>query len=183
MKHVPNILSAFRILLVPVFAAVYFSGIKNSNLLALGVYAVACATDVLDGYLARKYNLITDLGRILDPLGDKLMILAVMTCITLDKVIPLWALVLFVLKEFMMIAGGVFIHKVARVNMPPSNILGKASTVVFFLVCGSLMVFRAIPQNAADLMIAIAIGLTFMALGSYMLTFTAVLKERRETKK
>ena len=182
MKHVPNILSTFRILLVPVFVAVYFSEMKYANLYALGIYALACATDVLDGYIARKYNLITDLGRVLDPMGDKLMILAVMSCITIDKVIPVWALVLFVIKEFMMMMGGVVIHKIARVDMPSSNFLGKASTVVFFLVCGSLMAFRSIPPNMADMMIAIALGLTFLALGSYMLTFTAVMKERGEKK-
>ncbi len=182
MRNVPNILSAFRILLAPVFAIAYFSHAQNPQIIALIVYGVASLTDVLDGYIARKYDITSELGRVLDPLGDKLMVCTVLACITVDGIIPLWAIILFVCKELLMLAGGLVIHNVAKVDMPSSNFIGKASTVVFFVVCSILMVFRSIPANIAEFMIAIALGLTFMALGSYVLSFTAVMKERKEHK-
>lgn len=171
MKNVPNILSGFRICLVPVFIATYFCEKDNMHLAAVIIYAIASLTDVLDGYIARKYNLITNLGRILDPIGDKLMTLSVMTCITIDKLIPLWALILFAIKEILMLTGGFIIHKKWKMNMPSSNKLGKASTTIFFLVCGALILFPQIPRALADGMIAVAIVITFVAFGSYLFTF------------
>ena len=86
-KNVPNILSAFRIALVPVFVAAYFLDGGKVKVFAAAVYALATLTDFLDGFIARKYNLITNLGRVLDPIGDKLMTLAVVSCITIDRII------------------------------------------------------------------------------------------------
>lgn len=180
MKSVPNILSAFRICLVPVFFIVYFRNPEESNWPPLMVYAVASLTDILDGYIARKYRATSNLGRVLDPAGDKLMQFAVLTCITVDWLIPLWALLLFVLKELTMLLGGLIIHRRLKMDMPPSNFIGKTATVLFFVVCAALMVFPGMPRHIADTIIAVAIGMMFMALGSYVLTFTAVLREARK---
>jgi phosphatidylglycerophosphate synthase len=83
--NIPNILSLFRLCLVPVFPLVYFSGMPYANLWAALVYAGAAATDVLDGLLARRLNMITRLGRLLDPLADKLMGAAVIVCVAPSK--------------------------------------------------------------------------------------------------
>lgn len=175
MKNVPNILSSFRIALVPAFIAVYFCGAENARWYAAGVYALAAITDILDGIIARKFNATSNLGRILDPLGDKLMTFSVLLCITIDKIIPLWAVTLFFLKELAMLSGGLIIGRIKKVDMPASNFMGKASTVVFFVVCVVLMLFD-IEKQIADMMIAIAIVITFMALGGYVITFTSVMK-------
>ncbi|MDR2502422.1 MAG: CDP-alcohol phosphatidyltransferase family protein [Oscillospiraceae bacterium] len=175
---IPNLLSAFRICLVPVFYAAYFLDSHAVKVYALAVYALASFTDFLDGYIARKFKLTSNLGKILDPLGDKLMMVSVLTCITIDGVIPLWALITAGIKEALMGIGGLVIHRKVKSDIPPSNILGKTSTVVFFLVCATLMLFPAIPGSTAALMIGVAIALMLMALGSYILTFTAVIKRR-----
>jgi len=173
MKNVPNILSAFRICLVPVFIITYFRE-EELHILAVVVYAVASLTDVLDGYIARRYNLITNLGRILDPIGDKLMTLAVMTCITIDRIIPPWALALFAIKEILMLIGGLVIHKKWKMSMPPSNWLGKVSTAIFFVVCGTLILFPGISKPVSEGMIALAIGMALVALGSYSFMFKSI---------
>jgi len=176
MKFVPNIISIFRICLVPVFVVVYFSDENDHNLYAVLIYALAAFSDFLDGFLARRYKVSSNLGKVLDPLGDKLMTIAVMVCITIDGLIPLWAVLLAGLKELMMGAGGLLLHKKAQAEIPASNIIGKASTVVFFLVCVTLMLFRDISRWGSITLISLAIGLTFIALVSYLIKYIKIMK-------
>lgn len=179
MKNVPNILSSIRICLVPVFALAYYTESGSIKIYAAAVYALASFTDFLDGYIARKYNLISNLGKILDPLGDKLMTLTVLVCITIDQVIPVWAVVIAVLKELLMLLGGIIIRKKEGGEIPSSNIIGKTSTVVFFVVCVTLMLFKHISANIATLMISAAIALMLLALVSYIRTFIYVVKKNK----
>ncbi len=178
MKNVPNILSSIRICLVPVFVAAYFCQSGNVKIYAAVVYALASATDFLDGYIARRYDLTSNLGKILDPIGDKLMTLTVLTCITIDGVIPIWAVAAVLIKELIMVAGGAVIQRKQGGTIPPANIFGKTSTVVFFVVCVTLMLFRSIPETAATLMITAAIVLMMLALVSYVTTFIRVIKNK-----
>ena len=177
VKKLPNILSTIRICLVPVFIAVYFSEEGTVKVYSALVYAVASFTDFLDGYLARKYGNTSNLGKVLDPLGDKLMTVAVMVCITIDGIIPLWAVLAAFCKEALMGIGGLVMHKKLKTEIPPSNIIGKLSTVTFFLVCVTLMLIEGISRTAATVMISVAIGLMFVALGSYILNFMGVAKK------
>ena len=178
VKVVPNVLSIFRICLVPVFIVVYFSGAYDTKLYPALVYAIASFSDFLDGFLARKLKASSKLGMILDPLGDKLMTISVMVCITIDGIIPFWAVLIAGIKEILMAIGGLVIHKVAHANILPSNLLGKTSTVVFFLVCVALMLFRDIPGGVAIVMISFAIALTLCALASYLNKYIIVMKNR-----
>lgn len=181
VKNIPNILSSIRICLVPVFVVAYFhepssvSNFTHVKIFASIVYAIASFTDFLDGYIARKYNLTSSLGKILDPLGDKLMTLAVLTCITIDNIIPVWAVLIAVCKELLMMIGGALIRKKEGGEIPPSNIIGKTSTVVFFVVCVTLMLFN-IPDKVATIMISCALVLMLVALASYIQTFIRVMK-------
>jgi len=176
VKFIPNIISVFRICLVPVFIVVYFSDDTDNNLYAVLIYALAAFSDFLDGFLARKFEVSSNLGKVLDPLGDKLMTISVMVCITIDGLIPLWAVLLAGLKELLMGAGGLVLHKKAHVELPPSNLIGKTSTVVFFLVCVTLMLFRKLSEWASILLISVAIGLTFVALVSYLIKYVRIMK-------
>ena len=180
MKIVPNIISFFRICLVPVFIIVYFADEHDTKLYPAFVYALATASDFLDGFLARRYKASSSLGMVLDPLGDKLMVFSVMVCITIDKIIPLWAVLIVGIKEVLMAIGGFVIHKVIRIDIPPSNLLGKTSTVVFFLVCVALMVFRELPNAAAIALISFAIGLTLLALAGYLIRYVRLMKNREK---
>ena len=85
LKHIPNVLSVIRILLVFVFVYLVFAG--DNLFAAVIVFLVAGATDVVDGFLARKYNWITNLGKLLDPFADKLMQCTVLVCLCLKKII------------------------------------------------------------------------------------------------
>lgn len=177
VKNVPNILSSIRICLVPVFVVSYFCDRATSHvkIYAAAVYALATFTDFLDGYIARKYNLKSNLGRILDPLGDKLMTLAVLTSITIDRVIPIWTVLIAVIKEALMLIGGAIVRKKEGGEIPSANIIGKTSTVVFFIVCVTLMLF-SIPERIATAMMGFAILLMLLALASYTRIFVRIMR-------
>jgi CDP-diacylglycerol--glycerol-3-phosphate 3-phosphatidyltransferase len=167
---------------VPIFIVAYFSDERDIKLFAVFVYALATFSDFLDGFLARKLKASSNLGKILDPLGDKLMTFSVILCMTIRGPIPVWAVLIVGIKEILMAIGGFIVHKVANVEIPPSNLIGKTSTVVFFLVCVTIMLFKDIPHIAAVGMVSGAIVLMFAALASYINTYVKVMKnkDRRE---
>ena len=178
MKIVPNIISIFRICLVPVFILVYFIDERDTKIYAIIVYACAAFSDFLDGFLARKYKASSNLGKLLDPLGDKVMTFTVLLCITIDGILPVWTVVIVGVKEILMAIGGFVVHRVAHVEIPASNIIGKVSTVVFFLVCVTVMLFE-IPGNIIVIMVSCAILLALLALASYIRTYARVMKARK----
>jgi len=181
VKHVPNILSIFRICLVPVFVLAYFLDPRDIKVYAIIIYAFAALTDLLDGYIARKFDAQSNLGNVLDPLGDKLMTFAAIICLTITTPILFWAVFIFFVKEALLGIGGLVIHRVAKADIPPANYLGKASTVVFFIVCGALMIFTTLPDNVVLILMSLAIGLTLVALGRYIVSYSSVMKSRGNT--
>lgn len=106
MKHIPNILSAIRLIMVGIFAYFFQQG---NYLAAVLVYGAAFLTDILDGYLARHFHWITDLGKILDPLADKLMLLCALFCFYQEGWLPLFIPMLAALKELAMLLGGLMV--------------------------------------------------------------------------
>ncbi len=166
--NLPNILSIFRMLLVPVFILVFFSDSPDAYIYAAGVYALAGITDVLDGIIARKFNLITRLGKILDPLADKMMTITVLICITIKNLIPWWLLALVFAKDALLIVGGIKLYN-ERAAVFKSNLLGKLATV--FLVTGGIIIIlfqkhlSPIFETAYSF---IAVVLSFLAFFSYI---------------
>ena len=131
LKNIPNVLSIIRICLVGVFVYVFFSNHPNNLIWALVVFLSAGLTDVIDGFLARRFNWITNLGKILDPLADKLMQCTVLVCMLIKDMIPLWLVIPFILKEFLILLGGLLVIKKRKVVVV-SNIFGKATVVLFY---------------------------------------------------
>ena len=181
MKNIPNILSTIRILLVPVFVLVFFSGTENAHAAAALVFLAASVTDFLDGYIARRFNFITNLGKILDPAGDKLMTLAMVICLAIEGTIPGWIPCFFGSKEVLMAAGGIFIHGRITREMPSSNFLGKTATFVLFCVGVVLMLFDVPPAFALG-MIIVTVLLAAAAFISYIVMFAEIWKKHRSKK-
>ena len=107
--NIPNILTAIRFFLIPVFCIVYFSSINNQFMISIIIFLISGITDVLDGYIARKYDMVTKWGTLLDPLADKLMLLTVLFCLSRTHVIPIWIFILILAKEGLMILGGLLL--------------------------------------------------------------------------
>ena len=100
-------LTMLRFALVPVTTIFIYFGMLIP---ALAAYIVACATDLLDGYIARRYHLITEEGVLLDPLADKLMSVFAVIAFTVTGVLPTFVLVVIIIKEGIMVAGGIFFY-------------------------------------------------------------------------
>jgi len=169
MKHLPNILSGLRLILVGVFVVLFRAG---RYLPALSVFVFAFFTDVLDGQLARANGWVTNLGKLLDPLADKLMTLAALVCIYFGK-LKLVYLVLFLLmavKELLMVVGGLFMVRrnvVAMAFWP-----GKIATGLFAVgVMLSLLSFLSLKVEPWNLWIlSAATATSYFALIYYAVT-------------
>lgn len=100
--NLPNKLTVFRVLLIPFFVFFLLTDFIGpwSKYLAVAIFCVASFTDFLDGYLARKYNLVTNFGKFMDPLADKLLVCAALICLVEMKKIPAWVLIIIISREF-----------------------------------------------------------------------------------
>lgn len=140
---IPNLLSLFRLVLIPVYVTIYCNATSPAHyFLAAAILAVSCLTDMIDGKIARKFNMISTVGKILDPIADKATQLTLILCLALRYPV-LWYLVgLFVLKEgFQAIAGMINLRK-GRI-LKGALLSGKICTTVLFL---SLIVLVIVPQ-------------------------------------
>lgn len=127
-KHVPNLLTMLRFLLIPIIVGYLNEG---NYILAFVFLTVSGLTDVLDGFIARKFNFITNFGKLIDPLADKATQISVLTVLTIQNVIPIWILVIVLLKECIMIAGASFLY--GKELVVSSKWYGKLSTVLFYV--------------------------------------------------
>jgi CDP-diacylglycerol--glycerol-3-phosphate 3-phosphatidyltransferase len=158
-----------------VFIYAYFADYRDIKYYALLIFIVAGLSDILDGYLARKFEAQSKLGKLLDPLGDKMMMFTVMVCITITRPILIWAVLVYFVKEVLMGIGGYILHKKGG-EIPPANFLGKCSTILFYIVCAALMFFRNIPDTVAIALISAAICLALVALAGYLHTYIKMVK-------
>jgi len=178
--NIPNLLSIFRMCLVPVFVIVFFSDSPNAHAYAAVVYGIAGITDVLDGIIARKFNLITKLGKILDPLADKLMTITAFVCIAIIDLIPWWAIILIFAKDLLLVLGGVKLYKEISAVFK-SNILGKIATV--FLVMGGVALLLFENTLASEVFIYLRTGFAIIAITLSFLAFFSYLYEYYKFKK
>ena len=128
LKHVPNILTIIRFLLIPFILFYIFTG---NYILAFVFFTISGITDIADGFIARKFNLISNFGKLMDPLADKLTQIATLTSLVIANIIPIWILVIVLLKEFIMIVGASFLY--GKDVVVYSRWYGKLATVLFYV--------------------------------------------------
>lgn len=129
--NLPNMITLFRVFLIPIFIVVYFSNPDKNLIYSVVIFFIAGFSDFLDGYLARKNNQVTTFGTVMDPLADKLMLLTVMTSYAYTQVVPYSIFILVLIKEVLMIVGGYIVYKWGIIN--PANKLGKFVTFSFYI--------------------------------------------------
>jgi len=161
--NIPNILTIFRFCLVLVFVYVFYALPPGLNLIwSTVVFLSAGLTDLLDGYIARKYNLVTKWGKLMDPLADKLMIVTVLLCLYDTGMIPLFVIVIVIVKEVLMIAGAAFLYK-RRNQVVSANYYGKTATLIFYVAIVALIL--GLPF--AHFILFLAVLATLLALVQY----------------
>ena len=129
--NLPNKLTLLRICLIPVFVILMLSQVSNFFLISCIIFIIASITDFLDGKIARKYNLISDFGKLMDPLADKATQISLLTTLFIKGAISIWILVVVVLKEFCMVSGASFLY--GKELVVSSKWYGKLATVLFYV--------------------------------------------------
>ncbi|KRQ86447.1 CDP-diacylglycerol--glycerol-3-phosphate 3-phosphatidyltransferase [Caloramator mitchellensis] len=170
--NIPNALTLIRFLLVPFYLYIYFSGFSNSFVYAMLIFFVAGVTDVLDGFIARRFNMITKWGTLLDPLADKIMLLTVLFSLSYTNIIPHWVFFIVFIKEALMIIGGFTLFK-KHETVIAAKYYGKAATVLFYLAIGTLIYSK----TYGIYLLYCAIFLAFFALYNYLVHYMHIKKQ------
>ena len=173
--NIANVLTLLRICMIPCAAYMFF--VEAFGIAAL-IFFAACLTDVLDGVIARKFNMITDLGKILDPLADKGMQLTVLISLAVCERMPRAAVYVILAKELLMCLGGCFLYK--KNIVIAANWYGKAATVAISACVMSVLLFY---ESMAPALLRVVQWIpVFAALGAFLLYFHVFLKTIREGK-
>jgi len=183
--NVPNVLTLIRLLLVPVYIVLFSIGEKYS---ALTVFMLASFTDLLDGRIARKYNLITDFGKLMDPLADKVMVVTAMFSMAIGNkaipaVIPWPAVIILFLKELIMVIGSAIMLRFNIVVY--ATMVGKVAQCMFIASLVAVYFHDWFAQLCAGwfmpldlIMLWVSIVLTLWALIIYVSRSVRVAKEK-----
>ena len=156
-KHIPNILTIFRFILIPVILFYIFAG---NYLLAFIFFTISGITDVLDGFIARKFHLVSNFGKLMDPLADKLTQVSVLTSLVVVEIIPVWILIIVVIKELVMVIGASFLY--GKDVVVYSKWYGKLATVLFFIAIIISLINRQF--NFTGILTNLDLGLYYIAL-------------------
>lgn len=172
---IPNILTTVRLFLVPVFAYLL---LKVQNLPAAAVVLILSgATDVVDGYIARKFHMVSDFGKIYDPFVDKLMQITSVICLALAGIIPFGVILIVILKELTMIViGGILYLKKIVVH---SHWYGKATTVIFYTIIFILIIWRNIPHAWVVGLLLVLVGTMLASAVAYLVDIIRNFEEKR----
>ena len=179
--NLPNKLTIFRIILIPFFVffllAPYFEG--YGNYIAVAIFIVASLTDLLDGKIARKYNMVTNFGKFMDPLADKLLVCSAMICLVDLRLIPSWVVIIIIAREFIIIG----FRLVASDNgiVIAASYWGKFKTTfqMIMVIVLILNIKTTLFYYIGNILIVIATALTIISLIDYIIKNKNVLKEQK----
>lgn len=170
-KHVPNILTIVRFILIP---PILLSISKEQYILAFIILTISGITDILDGFIARKFNFITNFGKLMDPLADKSTQVSILVVLSLKNIIPFWIIIIVVLKEFAMIAGASFLY--GKELVVSSRWYGKAATVIFYFAIISSLLIRYFNIENNSILYHIDNYLYYLALLATLFSFIMYFK-------
>jgi CDP-diacylglycerol--glycerol-3-phosphate 3-phosphatidyltransferase len=177
--NLPNKITLFRVFMIPIFVVfMLIPAIPGSRYIAAAIFIIAALSDLLDGYLARKHNLVTNFGKFMDPLADKLLVSSALICLVELGLLPAWIVIIIIAREFI-ISGFRLIASDNGIVIAASW-WGKVKTAVQMIMSVMLIInlditFINILEQAA---IYLAAALTVISLIDYMIKNKKVLKEK-----
>ena len=176
---IPNLMGYFRVLLIPVFCWLYLNAETQGDILwAAAVVALSSLTDLFDGMVARKFNMVTDLGKIVDPVADKLTHAALAVCLA-TRYPLMWLLIgLMVVKEsYMAVMGVIFLKKGRMID--GAMWFGKVCTATLFVGMLVLFLFPGFDITVADTLIGFMMIVMLVTFVKYIILYTRMLREAR----
>lgn len=175
--NLPNKLTIFRVILIPFFLVfLLVPGIPADNWIALGIFIVASLTDLLDGKIARKYNLVTNFGKFMDPLADKLLVCSALICLTGLGRIPSYMVVIIIAREFT-ISGFRLIAADNGVVIAASYWGKFKTTFQMVMICLMIANIEAL-SVLTTIVMWVALVLTVVSLVDYLMKNKDVLKDQ-----
>lgn len=171
---IPNMLSLFRLILIPVYVAIYLNATAPMDYyIAGGILAVSCLTDLVDGQIARRFNMITNLGKFLDPLADKLTQFALILCLAMRYQFLWYVVALFFVKEsFQLVAGGCRLLR-KGIMLKGALISGKICTTILFISLIVLVLFPTIDITAVKIIALVDFIFLLIAFVDYLVAYIA----------
>jgi CDP-diacylglycerol--glycerol-3-phosphate 3-phosphatidyltransferase len=151
-----NKLTMLRVVMIPVFLVVLYWGFPGSHYVAMAIFAAASLTDFADGHIARSRGQVTDFGKFLDPLADKVLVVTALVWFTERGLMPAWATLFVIIREFAV--TGLRLLEVGKGHVIAAGISGKIKTAVT-MVC-ILLMFLPIPLFAVDICIGLIVLVT-----------------------
>ena len=174
--NIANKITLVRIFLVPVFVLFMLTDFTEYNsLIAFIVFVIATITDKIDGTIARKYNLVTDFGKFLDPIADKLLVSSALICLTADGTLPAWITIVIIGREFIISAFRLVCADTGKTVA--AKWWGKSKTIAQMVTI--IVLLLNIPQLAIleTILIYVSLALTIISLVDYFVKNINVLKE------
>lgn len=176
--NLPNKLTMFRVILIPFFIVFLLVPITPyDKWIALAIFIIASLTDLLDGKIARKYNLVTNFGKFMDPLADKLLVCSALICLIELNKIPSWMVILIIAREFV-ISGFRLIASDNGVVIAASY-FGKFKTTFQMIAVCLMIADIAALKLVTDIVLWIAVVLTVVSLIDYLIKNKDVMKETK----
>lgn len=187
--NLPNKLTIFRVILIPFFVFFMLVPVTGStdslltlagsadSLIALAIFVVASLTDLLDGHIARKHNLVTNFGKFMDPLADKLLVCSALICLVELKRVPSWIVIIIIAREFI-ISGFRLIASDKGVVIAASYWGKFKTTFQMIMICLMILNLEPFKLITAVVMWA-ALILTVVSLADYLIKNKEIMKETR----
>lgn len=170
---IPNLLSLFRLILIPVYVTIYLRAEESADyFLAAAILAVSCLTDLIDGKIARRFNMISTVGKILDPLADKMTQFSLILCLAMEYPILRYLVCLFFVKEiFQLVAGAIRLR--SGKMLKGALISGKICTTVLFISLIAMVMFPGLSQKAVTIITIIDGIFLLIAFADYAFAYFA----------
>lgn len=164
--NTPNKLTLLRVIMIPLFIFFYlYDVMPGADFIATVLFVLAFFTDWLDGYLARKTNQVTNFGKIMDPLADKVLVAAAMVCMTADGLVNPWITIAILAREFTV--SGIRIAAAAEGNVVAASIWGKLKTTWQFIAITAALLLKSLGfmelMLIIDILMWINLALTFIS--------------------
>ena len=165
---IPNLLSLFRLVLIPVYIYIYMNATKAEHYwIASGILAVSCFTDLVDGKIARKFHMVSSVGKVLDPLADKMTQLTLIICLSMQHKVLRVMLVLFLIKEFFQLFAMLIFLKRGKA-LDGALFIGKVCTTVLFTSLFLMVLLPDMSELTTDVITAICCGFLIVSFVEYI---------------
>lgn len=170
--NLPNKLTIFRVILIPFFlAALMISGIPAGKWIAVGIFILASLTDLFDGKIARKYDMVTDFGKFMDPLADKLLVCSAMIALIEMERIPAWIVIIIIAREF--IISGFRLVASDQGTVIAASYWGKVKTTIQMVMV--ILLIMNLSENIPSIASIINIIEQILIYGSLILTVVSLI--------